>query len=314
MNNTPDQNPEKEILQQLAFASIKEQRRNRRWGIFFKSAFLVYLLLMLLLFLPSSSFDIPTHTGPHTALIEIHGIIESGGPVDSDDVATSLNLAFKDSNTQGIILRINSPGGSPVQAAYIFDEVRRLKKKYPKIKVYAVCSDLCASAAYYIACSADQIYANPASLVGSIGALMDGFGFVDAMHKVGVQRRLITSGQNKGMLDPFSPLKPQDEAYAQTMLNIIHQQFIDSVKLGRGNRLKDDPNLFSGLVWTGRQALDLGLIDGFGSTGYVAREIIKNDNIIDYTIKPSYMEILASKVGATFAQSVRSELLSPHTE
>lgn len=309
--NTADQNPEKEILQQLAFASLKEQRRSRRWGIFFKSVFLLYLLLMLLLLLPSSSLD---HTSPHTALIEIRGVIEAGGPVDSDDVATSLNSAFKDSNTQGIILRINSPGGSPVQAAYIFDEVRRLRKKYPKIKVYAVCSDLCASAAYYIASSADQIYANPASLVGSIGALMDGFGFVDAMHKVGVQRRLLTAGQYKGMLDPFSPLKPEDEAYAQKMLDIIHQQFIDSVKLGRGNRLKNDPIIFSGLIWTGRQALDLGLIDGFGSTGYVAREIIKNDHIVDYTIKPSYVEILASKVGANFAQTVRSELLSPHTE
>lgn len=306
---TPNENPEKELLERLAFASLKEQRRSRRWGIFFKSAFLLYLIVIVWIMLPPDTFELSSRANRHTALIDIHGVIEAGGAADSDSIATSLNEAFKDSNTDGIILRIDSPGGSPVQAAYIYDEIRRLQKKYPKIKVYAVCSDLCTSAAYYIASATNQIYANPSSLVGSIGALMDGFGFVDAMHKVGVQRRLFVSGAHKGMFDPFSPLTDQDKAIAQKMLNIVHQQFINKVKEGRGNRLKDDPDLFSGLAWTGEQALPLGLIDGFGSAGYVAREIIKNDNIVDYSIKPSYMEILASKVGATFAKSIKSELM-----
>lgn len=305
---TPNETPEKELLEHLAFASLTEQRRSRRWGIFFKSAFLLYLIAILWLMLPPDTFE--SRTKPHTALIDIHGVIEAGGAADADSIATSLNEAFKDSNTQGIILRIDSPGGSPVQAAYVYDEIRRLQKKYPKIKVYAVCSDLCTSAAYYIASAANQIYANPSSLVGSIGALMEGFGLVDAIHKVGVERRLFVSGAHKGMLDPFSPLTDQDKAFAQKMLDIVHQQFINKVKEGRGSRLKDDPELFSGLAWTGEQALPLGLIDGFGSAGYVAREIIKNDDIVDYTIKPSYMEILASKVGATFAKSIKSELIA----
>lgn len=302
------ENYARETLEQLASASLKEQKRRRRWGIFFKFIYLIVFIFFIWALSSNDSLSSRNRAKPHTSLIDIRGTIQDTAQSNADNIVTSLNLAFKDKNTRGIILRINSPGGSPVQAAYVFDEVIRLEKKYPKIPVYAVCSDVCASAAYYIAASANQIYANQSSLVGSIGVLMNGFGFVDSMNKLGIQRRLITSGDHKGFLDPFSPMSKQDEEFAAQMLKAVHQQFIDSVKLGRGNRLKNDPNLFSGLAWTGKQAIDLGLIDGFGSSGYVAREIIKNDTVVDYTVKPNYVDILANKLSASFTQEVASKL------
>lgn len=295
-------------LERIMQATITEQRRNRRWGIFFKSLFFLYLLGTLYLLLPHDVFNSAhTKTSKHTALIDISGVIDDGGKADADDIATSLNEAFKDKNTQGIILRINSPGGSPVQSAYVYDEITRLRHKHPTIKVYAVCVDICASGAYYMAAAADEIYANQSSIVGSIGVLMDGFGFVDTLQKVGVQRRLITAGQHKGFLDPFSPLKPEDQQFAQKMLANVHQQFINSVKAGRGKRIKETPETFSGLAWDGMQAKELGLIDGFGSAGFVAREIIQNDHIMDFTVKPNYLEQFANRLGASFAHKFASE-------
>ncbi|MES1987377.1 MAG: S49 family peptidase [Pseudomonadota bacterium] len=263
-----------DALEKVLIANVEEQRRRRRWGIFFNSVFLCLLAILVFSMLPINYSNNKQHK-PHVALIDLHGTVSDSGGIDADSVATSLKEAYDDKNTKAVILRINSPGGTPVQAAYIYDEVRRMEKLYPAIPVYAVCTDVCASAAYYIASAANQIYANPASLVGSIGVLIDDFGFPDTLKKFGVQRRLITSGSRKGFLDPFSPLSKADQQYAVSMLNDVHQQFIQSVQNGRGKRLKQqDPLLFSGLPWTGKQAIKLGLIDGFGSTGYVAREII----------------------------------------
>lgn len=298
---------EQHTLQKLLFATLKEQRRRRRWGIFFKILFFLYLFLILMLVWPTDSLPNPNRQKPHIALIDIDGIISSEGSANADNVITGLKDAFKDSNTKSIILRINSPGGSPVQAADIYSELRYLRGEHKNIKVYVVCSDVCASAAYYIAAGGDQIYANPASLVGSIGVLLDGFGFVDTMQKLGVQRRLLTAGDHKGFMDPFSPMNPNDAHYAQAMLDAVHQQFIQSVEQGRGDRLKQNPDTFSGLVWTGSQALPLGLIDGFGDINSVSRDIIKNDNIVDYTYKPGYLEQFANRFGASFSQKLATE-------
>lgn len=311
MSNDINHQPEDwqhKILERLVMASVTEQRRNRRWGIFFKSLFFLYLCAAFFMMLPPELSHTAQRGKTHTALIDINGVIANEDRANADDIATSLNQAFADKATSGIILRINSPGGSPVQSAYVYDEIKRLQTKHKNIKVYAVCADICASGAYYIASAADAIYANPSSIVGSIGVLMDGFGFVDTLQKLGVQRRLFTSGEHKGFLDPFSPVKPEELQFVRHMLDNVHQQFIESVKAGRGQRLKNTPELFSGLAWDGNQAKALGLIDGFGSAGYVAREIIKNDNIIDYTVKPNYFEQLANKIGASFAHRFSSEL------
>lgn len=307
MQNQENSSPntwEQKTFEKILLSTIKEQRRKRRWGIFFKITFILLILFILRLFFPIDTVTTKKLAAPHTALIDISGAISDSNMASADNIATSLKEAFDDKNAKGIIIRINSPGGSPVQAAYVYDEIRRQKDLRKDIKVYAVCTDVCASAAYYIASATDFIYANPASLVGSIGALMDDFGFVEAMKKIGVERRLLTAGSHKGFLDPFLPLNADDRQYAQAMLNDVHQQFIKSVQAGRGSRLKNDPLIFSGLAWTGKQALPLGLIDGFGSAGYVAREIIKNENIIDYTVTPSYLEQLANRFGASFSQNI----------
>lgn len=288
------------ILEKILLENLNEQKRKRRWGIFFKLIYLIIIIIFFFLLFGHNKLTSGALSKPHTALVNIKGEIFSGENASADNIVTGLTKAFKNSNTRGIILRINSPGGSPVQASYVYNEIMRLKAKYPKIKVYAVCSDVCASAAYYIASAADNIYADPASIVGSIGVLMDGFGFVDTLQKLGVERRLITAGSEKGFLDPFSPMTPQDRNYAQTMLNTVHQQFIAAVKRGRGSRLRSSPELFSGLAWTGEQALQLGLIDGYGSAGSVAREIIKNTNVIDYTKKSSLFSSFGQKMGSAF--------------
>ena len=241
---------ERDLLDRLAFAAVTEQRRARRWGIFFKLLLFVYLFSLLLVYWPSG-LETSVVGKPHTALIKLEGIIAEDAPASADNIISGLRDAFEDKNTRGVILRINSPGGSPVQAGYIHDEIKRLRKKYPKVPLYAVITDLCASGGYYVAAAADRIYADKASVVGSIGVRMGGFGFVDAMRKLGVERRLLTAGKHKGFLDPFLPTKEDEVAHVRVLLEDIHQQFIDVVKEGRGKRLTDDDTIFSGLIWTG---------------------------------------------------------------
>lgn len=310
-NNDVLQSWDQKTLEKLLFNTLKEQKSRRRWGVFFKLLVAVYFFAVLWLIWPTDNIATPGKEKPHVALVEVRGEISEDNSASADNIIESLQAAFKDKNTQGVILEINSPGGSPVQANSVYNEIHYLRKKHPDIKLYAVCSDLCASGAYYIAAAADDIYADPSSLVGSIGVLMDGFGFVDTMQKLGVQRRLLTAGDHKGFLDPFSPVKPDEQKYAQAMLESVHQQFIQSVEKGRGTRLKKDPDMFSGLVWTGAQALPLGLIDGFGDTYSVARDVIKNHTIVDYTVRPNVFEKLANRMGASFSQAVVSRLMFP---
>lgn len=313
-SQTPNsQDPDKwqqDAITRLMNASLTEQRRARRWGIFFKSLFALYLLLVLLVYMASGE---STHhryaESRHTALVDLTGVIAAGNKASADNVIASLKDAFGDVNTAGVILRINSPGGSPVQSSYIYDEIKRLRKLHPNIKLYAVISDICASGGYFVASAADDIYANKASLVGSIGVIMNGFGFVDTMKKLGIERRLYTAGKHKGFLDPFSPVKPDEVAQAKAMLDNIHQQFIDAVKAGRGARLKlDNKNLFSGLIWTGEESRKLGLIDGYGSSRTVAREIIKAPHIVNYTRKPNIWQRFADRVGASAATKLATML------
>jgi len=295
-------------MQEMARVYLDEQRRQRRWRFFWR---LVWLTVAAS-FVWAAWKSVPaTHTPvtPHTALVEVRGEIGAETAASADNLMTALRSAFEDAGAQAVVLRINSPGGSPVQAGLVNDEVRRLKALHKK-KVYAVCEEMCASAAYYIAVSADQVYVDKASIVGSIGVLMDGFGFVGAMEKLGVERRLLTAGTNKAMLDPFSPLNPQHEAYAHAMLNQIHQQFIAVVRQGRGKALKESPDTFSGLFWNGEQAIKLGLADHLGSLDHIARDVVKAEDIVDYTEKENLAERLAKRFGAAIGggavQAMRS--------
>ncbi len=299
---------ERELVNRLAFASLNEQRRARRWSIVFKSLLFVYLFTLLLLMVPDRLGGGGVSIGRHTALVEVKGVIADGTDASADNIVTGLRNAFADKNTAGVILRINSPGGSPVQSGYVYDEIKRLREKHPTIPVYAVVSDMCASGGYYIAAAADSIYANKASVVGSIGVLMNGFGFVGTMDKLGVERRLLTAGEHKGFLDPFSPSRPEDVEHIKSLLGDIHQQFITAVKQGRGERLKEDPQLFSGLVWTGEQGMALGLVDGLASASQVARDVIGAENIVDFTPRPRYFERLAASLGAAMANSLGTAL------
>ncbi len=292
------------LLEKTLLASVHEQRRSRRWGIFFKLLTFIYLFGALALFSPLISNQGGGSSSPHTAVIEVRGMIADKEAASADNIVGSLRAAFKDTNTKGVILRINSPGGSPVQSGYVYDEIRRLRGENPNIKVYAVISDLGASGAYYIASAADQIYADKASLVGSIGVTAASFGFVDTMEKLGVERRVYTSGEHKAFLDPFQPQKDEETRFWKTVLDTTHKQFIDSVKKGRGDRLKDaeHPELFSGLIWSGEQALSLGLIDGLGSTSYVAREVIGQEEMVDFTVQESPLDRFTKKLGASVAE------------
>ena len=287
---------ERKTLEKLAFSALNEQRAGRRWGIFFK--FLGFVYLIVVLFAVVDWGTGAEHQERHTALINLNGVIQAKGEANGENMVAALNSAFEEKNAVGIILRINSPGGSPVQSGIINDEIRRLRGKYPEKPLYVVVEDMCASGGYYVAAAADKIYVNKASIVGSIGVLMDGFGFTGVMDKVGVERRLLTAGKNKGFLDPFSPLVPEQEAHAQLLLNDIHQQFIDVVKTGRGKRLKETPEMFSGLMWTGAQSIQLGLADDFGSVDSVARDVIKADKVLDYSIKDNIAERFAKRLGA----------------
>ncbi len=310
--NVPPPVPEKRegwergVLEHLAMESLRERRRARRWGIFFKLFFAAYLVALFVAF---QADRIKPIAGKHTALIDIEGVIAQDGEVDADAVISGLREAFKQKDAVGVILRINSPGGSPVQAGYVNDEIVRLREANPDVPVYAVIGDICASGGYYIAAAADKIYADKASIVGSIGVLMDGFGFVDGMRKLGIERRLLTAGKNKGILDPFSPLDPRAREHAQRMLDQIHRQFIAKVKEGRGDRLAKNPDIFSGLFWTGEEARQLGLVDEFGSAGFVAREVLGAEEIVDYTPRHDLLNRFAQRLGMAMARTLGTDLL-----
>src|ERR671935_1357898 len=301
-----DSNPnwERELITKLAADALVEQRRRRRWGIFFKLLTFAYITFLLLVFVDWSSRGDFASGKKHTAMVELTGVIAPGTDASAEKVTSALQAAFKDKNTQGVVLRINSPGGSPVQAQTIYDEMRRLRKKYPDVPLYAVVEDICASGGYYVAAGADRIYVGKASIVGSIGVLMNGFGFTGLMDKLGIERRLITAGENKGMLDPFSPLDEKDKEHITTLMKDIHGQFIGVVREGRGKRLKETPDMFSGLIWTGEKSVELGLADGFGSLDSVARDVIKAEDIVDYTQKEGFAEKVAKRFGAAMAGSI----------
>ncbi len=304
-------NPEKfeqSLVNELAKEVLHEQRRNRRWGIFFKSLFALYLFVFLGIFFVNNTEISSFGAEKHTALIEINGVIAANTEARADFVVSGLRNAFKDENTQGIIIRINSPGGSPVQAGYINDEIKRLREKYPDIPLYAVITDVCASGGYYIAAAADKIYANRASIVGSIGVIMAGFGFVDAIEKLGIERRLLHAGKNKGFMDPFQPLKQNEASHIQGLLDEIHQQFIGIVKDGRGDKLIDDERLFSGLIWSGQEGIELGLVDELASASEVARDVIGAEDIIDFTKRENYLDRFAKQMGSAILQSLNSSL------
>ena len=295
---------ERQTLETVALVAVTEQRRARRWGIFFKVLGFIYLFVLLFAVLGWFSQAEVHPGGKHTALVDLQGIIAPGAQASADRIIEGLQKAFKDKKTQGVILRINSPGGSPVQAGQINDEIRRLRAKYPNIPLYAVVDDICASGGYYVAVAADKIYVDKASIIGSIGVLINGFGFTGTMEKLGVERRLVTAGENKGFLDPFSPEDPKQKAYAQAMVEEIHQQFIGVVRKGRGARLKETPDMFSGLVWHGAKSLELGLADALGSADYVAREVVKAEDIVDFTPQQSIADRLAKRFGTATAQAL----------
>lgn len=301
---------ERQTIEKLAFSALKEQKAARRWSIFFKALTFIYLFLLLFYALDWLGGGGPAASLNHTALIDIQGVIGSEDEVSADAVLASLQSAYDNKRTKGIILRINSPGGSPVQAGIINDEIKRQRKLHPEIPVYAVVEDICASGGYYIAVAADRIYVDKASIVGSIGVLMDGFGFTGTMDKLGVERRLLTAGENKAMLDPFSPVNPKHQAYAQEMLGEIHQQFIKVVREGRGKRLKETSDTFSGLFWSGETSIKLGLADAIGSSEFVAREVIKQENIVDFTQREGFADRVAKRFGAAMANVIGGKIMS----
>jgi len=297
---------QRNMIERLAFGALQEQRRHRRWSIFFKALFFLYLVAVFFAYSPGDLAEKGITGGNHTALVEIKGVIADDSEANAEDIISALDDAFDSKGTKGVILQINSPGGSPVQAGYVYDEIVHLREKHPNIHLYAVITDLCASGGYYIASAADEIYADKASIVGSIGVLMNGFGFVGTMNKLGVERRLFTAGENKGFMDPFSPVKEDEKAHLEDMLGTIHQQFINAVKKGRKDRLADDPKMFSGLMWTGEKAVDLGLVDGLANSDYVAKKIIGADNIVDFTHRePAFQKFLA-RFGVSMAKSLVS--------
>ncbi|MBX9915661.1 MAG: S49 family peptidase [Nitrosomonas sp.] len=288
---------ERDLIENLALASLREQRRTRNWGIFFKLITFLYLFILLFFALGWIEDGRVRIAEKHTALIDLRGMITPDSMSNADKVNASLRSAFQDKNTKGVVLRINSPGGSPVQAGYINDEIRRLRTKYPDIPLYAVVGDICASGGYYVAVAADKIFVDKASLIGSIGVLIDGFGFTGTLEKLGIERRLLTAGENKNFLDPFAPLDPVQKEHATHLLREIHEQFIQVVKQGRGERLKDVPEIFSGIVWTGQKSIDLGLADEMGNAEYVAREIIKAEDLVDFTPNEGLSGLFSKRFG-----------------
>lgn len=299
---------ERAALERIALAAINEQRAARRWKIFFRFAFLAVLLVVAIGLLDVSGGKV-SGSGRHTALVSLDGEIASDSTANAEDIDTALQNAFEDDGTAGVILRINSPGGSPVQAGVMYKEIRRLRAKYPAIPLYVVVGDMCASGGYYVAAAADKIYVDKASIVGSIGVLMDGFGFTGLMEKLGIERRVRTSGENKAFYDPFSPDTQKMDEHAQSMLDQIHTQFISAVREGRGKRLHETPDIFSGLFWTGERSVELGLADGFGDMDYVARDVIKAPDIVDYTVKESLTDRVARKFGTAVGSAAVHTLI-----
>ena len=294
------------MVNKLAFAAINEQRRARRWRIFFLFAFFIYLTPILLLVLDMSdgvSGD-DGENGEHTALVQLSGVIASGEEAGSENILAGLEAAFSSESTQGVILEINSPGGSPVQSSYIYDEIKRLREKHESIPLYAVVSDIAASGGYFVASAADKIYVNKSSLVGSIGVRMDNFGFVELMKKLGIERRLLTAGENKGLFDPFLPEDSKQKAHLQSMLNEVHQHFIQAVKDGRGDRLVDQSDIFSGLIWTGEKAIELGLVDAYGTPQSVARDVVEAEKLVNFTPESGLLDRIASRIGTAVSDSV----------
>jgi len=295
---------ERELLEQLASDALKERRRGRRWGIFFKLLTFTYIGLLIYIAMPDAlDLEKMDKKKPHTALVELEGVISPAQGISADTVVEGLRDAFEDKNTKAVILRINSPGGSPVQSSYIQKEIKRLREKHEDIPLYAVVSDICASGGYYVASAADRIYVNESSIVGSIGVLMNGFGFTEAMEQLGVERRLMTAGDHKAILDPFSPMSEFDRAHAQSLLEELHGNFIEVVKQGRGDKLDPREDVFNGLFWSGPRAIELGLADEIGSAGYVAREVVGEDRIVDFTPEDDPLERLADRLGAAAANT-----------
>ena len=307
MSDTNDKTDYESIVQRLAFAAINEQRRSRRWRIFFLFLTFAYLTVVGIALMGSSGGlggSQLSDEGKHTALVRMPGLISSGEKSAAATVIAGLESAFEHEETVGVILEINSPGGSPVQAAYIYDEIKRLRREHESIPLYVVVSDIAASGGYFVAASADRIYVNKSSLIGSIGVRMDNFGFVELMNKLGIERRLLTAGDDKGLFDPFLPEDAGQKAHLQQMLNEVHQHFIDAVKQGRGERLSQQADLFSGLIWTGEKAIELGLVDDYGTTNSVARDVIKAETIVNFTPRGHLFERIAESIGLVIAQQL----------
>lgn len=304
---------ERETLEKVLLASVEEQKKSRRWGIFFKSLLALYLGAGLwLAFKPFDFGNKKADEKYHTAAIDVSGPIAQGQPASAENIIQGLRDAVDDEGTKGIILRMNTPGGSPVQSAYVYDEIRRLRKTKPEIPIYAVVSDMCASGGYYIASAADKIYVSPASVVGSIGVIMGGFGFVDTMKKLGVERRVMTAGDHKAMMDPFTPIDPVAKAHLQRVLADVHNQFIDAVKQGRGDRLKPTPDMFSGLIWTGQEGVKLGLVDDIGDSRKVAEDVIGAKNIVNFTPEENLLERFSRRVGSSFGEYILNSRLGAY--
>ncbi|MDO6440693.1 MULTISPECIES: S49 family peptidase [unclassified Marinobacter] len=310
----PESGRDWRLIEKLVMSLQSEQRRSRRWGIFFKFLTFAYLFALLAIVWSPFGGSLDATVGKHTAVVEVNGPIAADELASADNIVGSLRSAFEQEDAVAVVLRINSPGGSPVQSGYVYDEIKRLREEYPGKKLYAVISDIGASGAYYIASAADEIYANRASLVGSIGVVAGGFGFTGAMEKLGVERRLYTAGENKAFLDPFSPQQEQEVDFWQSVLENTHQQFIEAVKEGRGDRLADDERLFSGLVWSGQQALELGLIDGLGSTSHVARQVVGQEDLVDYSHRKGALRDLVDQLGVSFGQGIAGQLVESRLE
>ena len=299
---------ERKVLEKLALEAVAEQRRGRRWGIFFKLLGFGYLAVILGLVVDWGQTERLAEGAKFTALVNLTGVIKAKGDANAEHVISALQAAFEDKHTAGVILRINSPGGSPVQSGIINDEMQRLRAAHPAIPLHVVVEDVCASGGYYVAAAADKIFVDKASIVGSIGVLMDGFGFTGTMDKLGVERRLLTAGESKGFLDPFSPQNESHKDHAKQMLGEIHQQFIDVVRKGRGKRLKENPEMFSGLMWSGAKSIELGLADGYGTVESVARDVFKASDVRDFSVKQNFAEKFARQFGADMADSMANVL------
>lgn len=306
----PSTTKEWKLIEKVVTGLQDEQRKTRRWGIFFKLCMLAYVIAIFAMFRSPMGGAVQGGDQPYAAIIEVNGVIAAAQDASADNIITALRDAFKDDNVMGVVLRINSPGGSPVQSGYVFDEIKRLKETR-ELPVYAVITDMGASGAYYIAAAADEIYADKASLVGSIGVVGSGFGFTGTMEKLGVERRLYTSGEHKGFLDPFSPENPEEKEFWQGVLKVTHNQFIAQVRLGRGDRLKETPDMFSGLVWSGEQAVEMGLIDGLASTSSLVRTKFNSEEMVNFTRQPDPWESLIQKLGASIGAGLATVVTAP---